>query len=153
MISKILKASLILFWMILIFLFSMDTGIESSKKSDGFVIRMSELVLRRNLTEKEKNTYIEKYQVYVRKIAHFSIYFCLGFSTIWFLSDFHPLQRKDILMATMFVFLYACSDEIHQLFVSGRSGEIIDVLIDTIGGLIGSCILYFFHTIKTKKDI
>ena len=33
-------------------------------------------------------------------------------------------------------FLYACTDEFHQLFVPGRAGRFTDVLIDTTGGII-----------------
>jgi VanZ family protein len=35
------------------------------------------------------------------------------------------------------VLVYAASDEFHQLFVAGRSSEFSDVLVDTLGGLIG----------------
>jgi VanZ family protein len=42
------------------------------------------------------------------------------------------------------VFLYACSDEIHQLFVPNRSGELLDVLLDTFGGSLGVLSISFF---------
>ncbi len=32
-----------------------------------------------------------------------------------------------------FVILYAVSDEVHQLFVPGRGGQLTDVIIDTAG--------------------
>ena len=32
--------------------------------------------------------------------------------------------------------IYACTDEIHQLFVPGRGGSIIDVLNDSMGALV-----------------
>ena len=40
--------------------------------------------------------------------------------------------------------LYSISDEIHQIFVPGRSCELLDVFIDTCGSLIGiiSCYKY-----------
>lgn len=44
-------------------------------------------------------------------------------------------------------FLYAVSDEIHQLFVFGRSGNIPDVIIDTLG-IIG---FYLFLKYKNKR--
>lgn len=45
---------------------------------------------------------------------------------------------KDILKLSILIcMLYACSDEIHQLFVSGRSGKVLDVCIDTFGSLMG----------------
>ena len=62
---------------------------------------------------------------------------------------------KVSLQSLIFTFLYACSDEFHQLFITGRSGEFRDVMIDTIGGFIGSTILYLYHRIKNnyKKEV
>ena len=33
--------------------------------------------------------------------------------------------------------LYAISDEVHQLFVSGRGAQVKDVLIDSAGAIVG----------------
>lgn len=51
--------------------------------------------------------------------------------------------RKAFPTALFLGFLYACSDEYHQTFVSGRSGELKDVMIDTTGVLIGAVIIAF----------
>lgn len=40
-------------------------------------------------------------------------------------------------MSFSFVILYASSDELHQLFIDQRSGNIKDVLIDTFGASLG----------------
>jgi VanZ family protein len=40
-------------------------------------------------------------------------------------------------------FLYACSDEIHQLYVPGRSGNIKDVFVDSIGISLVLVVYYF----------
>lgn len=54
--------------------------------------------------------------------------------------------KKVCVITIVLVFMYACSDEIHQLFVLGREGAIRDVIIDTCGGsllvLIRSVIIY-----------
>lgn len=44
---------------------------------------------------------------------------------------------KGILLALLICILYAISDEIHQIFVPGRSGEIRDVVIDSSGSSTG----------------
>ena len=46
-------------------------------------------------------------------------------------------EWNRIVMAVICVMIYASTDEIHQLFVGGRSGRFTDVLIDTAGGFIG----------------
>jgi VanZ family protein len=44
--------------------------------------------------------------------------------------------------ALLLVALYAASDEIHQAFVPGRSGQVSDVIVDSIGGAIGLGVLW-----------
>lgn len=132
-----------------IFMFSNDNDYESTKKSDGLIIRTSEFILNRKLTNKEKNIYTSKYVVLVRKTAHFTLYFLLGLFFCSFLKEFDLTNKKLIIYTIIFVFMYACSDEIHQLFISGRSGEILDVLIDTLGGVTSS-ILYTNFRVRRK---
>ena len=138
---RILKIAFVLFWMILIFCFSLDTGEKSTKKSEGFMIHVTKLLFRRECSQKE----IEKYSTIVRKTAHFVIYFCLGGSLMILFQDFHSLTIRDILYTVLIVFLYACTDEIHQTFIEGRTGSFIDVLIDTSGGLVSSLLFYFLR--------
>ena len=54
-------------------------------------------------------------------------------------------------MSILGSFIYACSDEVHQLLVPGRSGQICDVLLDTIGACIG-VLLFTFIIRKWKKN-
>ena len=136
--------------MTLIFFFSNDTSSSSTKKSDGLIIRISEIVLNRKLSKDEKIKYIDTFVTPVRKSAHFIIYLILGLIFISLLKEYNILDKKSIIYTVIFVFIYACSDEIHQLFVSGRSGEILDVLIDTTGGFIGS-IIYKLLFMRRKK--
>lgn len=57
----------------------------------------------------------------------------------------------NLLFSILFCFIYACSDEIHQLFLSGRSARILDTFIDSIGGFSGISILNIHKTCKIKK--
>ena len=45
---------------------------------------------------------------------------------------------------------YAISDEFHQLFVDGRSCEIRDWTIDTVGALVGALAFYIIYIIIKK---
>lgn len=135
--------------MITIFMFSSDNDVESTRKSDGLIIRTTEFILNRKLTDTEKELYTSKYIVVVRKTAHFTLYFLLGLFFVSFLKEYDLSNKKLLLYTVLFVFIYACSDEIHQLFVSGRSGEITDVLIDTTGGFIAS-IIYTSFRVRRK---
>lgn len=89
----------------------------------------------------------------VRKAAH-----CLEFTGLCVLVNLAFLQTYKKLMSlpsVLFTSLYAATDEIHQLFVEGRSCQLTDWMIDTLGAVIGAVsfiLLYlFFKHIMTKK--
>lgn len=151
MLRKGLKLLLIVFWMGLIFSFSMDDEFASSQKSESIIIQVSRFFLGDKLTEEREEMILEKYEAPLRKSAHFIIYLFLEVWILWFIVEFHPLSRNDYIIATLIVFIYACSDEFHQLFVSGRSGEVLDVFIDTIGGSVGAIFLYLRRKIKWTR--
>lgn len=68
-----------------------------------------------------------------------------------FLKTIEMKDRKRLLLSIFLAFLYACTDETHQLFVPGRSGEFKDVCIDTCGAFIGALIVYTIFKISKRK--
>ncbi len=46
-------------------------------------------------------------------------------------------HRSAIFLSVIMAAAYGISDEIHQSFVPGRSPEMLDVLADAVGGLLG----------------
>ena len=128
--------------MIFIFLLSNDNGQVSTKKSDGFIIRLVETFSSRKLSADEKERWTTYLVVPVRKSAHLFIYLILGLLVYNFIVEFIPFNYKAFLFSMGISFLYACSDEVHQIFVSGRSGQISDVFLDSFGALLGYCYLY-----------
>ena len=133
----------------LIFSFSNDSGVKSTKKSDSLIIRVTHIFVKQISDQKMKNI-IKKAIVPVRKSAHFIIYFVLGFLIISFLNEFFLVTYKYILITIFICFLYACSDEIHQLFILGRSAQVLDVVLDTIGSTFG-CLVYRLLYLWRKK--
>lgn len=57
---------------------------------------------------------------------------------------------KTCLYSLLCTFLYACSDELHQLYVGGRAGQFTDVLIDTTGGFIA--VIFIYLILRRKKN-
>ena len=129
---------------------------QDSTESTGISMRVSETII--NITRKGESQEV-KYQLakniepIIRKLAHFSIYTLVGFLLMSLVSTYNLTLKKRILISLIAGFLYACSDEIHQLFVSGRSGEIRDVLIDTSGVLVGSLICLGIVTLWRKYKL
>lgn len=89
----------------------------------------------------------------VRKTAHFTEYAILG--SLFFL-NLKSWQRPksstsmNIFLSLIFSFLYACTDEIHQIFVPSRSAQFQDILIDTLGASFGVLITYLIIKLFTK---
>jgi VanZ family protein len=46
------------------------------------------------------------------------------------------------------VLLYSASDELHQVFVPSRTGQISDVLVDTSGAAIGLGLLWLWKKLR-----
>lgn len=149
--KRVINIILIILWMGLIFVLSNDTAVESSKKSDGLIVRCVQDIIKRDLSTKEKEKVLKYLVKPVRKSAHFFLYFVLGILIINLFKSFELFNYKTILLAILLCFLYACSDEIHQLFIKGRSCEVRDILIDTIGSLSGISVYYLFSKISIRK--
>lgn len=131
-------------WMILIFVMSDEPATISDDKSKLVIYVLDTLGISLNSFFGELANFV------VRKTAHFSEYM------IFFLLSYNVLKnyfsfRNACILGILLVFIYACTDEIHQLFVSGRSGRVQDVLIDTSGGIFGMVILYVKSLIYKKS--
>jgi len=83
----------------------------------------------------------------VRKCAHLTEYAVLAL-LLWrelrqpVRRDPRPWNWSQARLAVLIVMLYAATDEFHQSFVPSRDAAVHDVLIDTVGGLIGILLLW-----------
>lgn len=152
-IFRIILIVLIMLNCFMIFNFSSEKSEDSDITSGRVINRIIEVnPFTKNLEEIKKEK-IREVMVYpIRKSAHFTIYLCLGILVFLFCETFNIENYKKILASLMFSFIYACTDEIHQLFVPGRSGEIGDVFIDTSGALLGIMIVYTIYKILKRKN-
>lgn len=124
--------------MIIIFTFSSQTGEESSGLSSQIVYWI------------QNHFHITLSELMIRKAAHMSEY---AFLTLTYLYGFYKcgLKLKTLLLYSILAtFTYACSDELHQLLISGRAGQFTDVLIDTCGGLI---MITIYGLIAKRRNI
>lgn len=147
--NKVVKIILVVIWMTVIFCFSNQKAEDSSKLSDGVIIKVAKIFVRDDITQTKKEKLIEKYTFVIRKMAHFTVYLILGILVINMISSFN--LKNLITISILICFAYALSDEFHQLFVDGRSCELRDVLIDTIGSFIGIFIYNVFKKRLIKK--
>ena len=146
--KKAFKLLLVILWMGVIFYFSNQKAEDSSKISDGLIVRVANVFVDKNLSTVEKENILEKYTTIVRKGAHFTIYLILGILVINLLKEYDI--KRLLLISLIVCLLYSISDEIHQTFIEGRSGEVRDVIIDTTGSLMGIYGYVLFNKILKK---
>lgn len=130
----------------IIFKFSSENGEESSNTSEKFV-RLIVILSNKELSEREILDRINVIQPYLRKIAHFSTYTILGILCMSCALTFKGNKLLKFDISFIFNFLYACTDEFHQLLVPGRRGEFRDVAIDSFGALLGIIIVLIIASI------
>ncbi len=137
--KKYIKWFLVFAWMVLIFLFSNESGVQSTETSSFFVEKVESF-----FTYLAPSLSFDMITVLVRKMAHFFLYFVLGI----LVGSATHVHKKWCILSLLICLIYACTDEIHQVFVSGRSGQLKDVFIDLIGSSVG---IYFYNWFRRKK--
>ena len=129
----------VVIWMIFIFYMSGKTGQESSGQSGKISLFLTDLLekVRRDPIQEMQNLQ-DILELVIRKTAHmteYAILFLLSYlATVKISMSQSRFYNRSI--AVLISLLYACSDEMHQLLVPGRSGKMIDVGIDMAGVLI-----------------
>lgn len=149
--KKIISFIVLILWMIVIFSFSSADANKSTGTSDKVITTMIEIkdkITNNETPNNEKEIIVKNSSFYIRKIAHITEYLILGFLTFNLLKQY---SVTNIYYAIGLSILYSCTDEFHQLFINGRSGSIRDVLIDSIGILIGTY-SYKLLFIKNKEN-
>lgn len=132
---KFLPAAL---WYGLIWRMSAQTATVSSQSSGSLMGSLFSAVIAdyRDAAALTQQAVQELVSFYIRKGAHMFLFFILAI-LLWF--GFSGLIQKRPLRAlctALACAVLAASDEFHQTFVPGRSGEIRDVLVDLSGSLI-----------------
>lgn len=138
--KKLSKIHLLLplLWMVVIFMLSHQSASISSGQSGVFVEQLRHIAPS---VDQQLLTFL------VRKGAHIFAYFVLGiltFNALWRV-DLSKLKfNYPVGLSIIVCALYATSDEFHQLFISGRSGEIRDIIIDSCAATVGVFIISIF---------
>ena len=138
----------VLFWMLFIFNLSSQAADQSDKLSIG----VTEIIVE--AVEKVTPGYdlnIREFNHILRKNAHFFAYLVLGVLVVSALRQSGIKGLRAFALALSICVLYAVSDEVHQLFVPGRGGQAVDVLIDSAGAIFG-IVGYMFLRLKKHSN-
>ena len=100
--------------------------------------------------------HVDAIHFYFRKTCHLSEYAIFGL-LLWRAirqpqkGVQKPWRWDQAGLALSFVFLYAASDEFHQVFVPTRTAHVTDVFIDTSGGAIGLLLMWSIGKIFKRR--
>jgi len=90
----------------------------------------------------------------VDKVNHLSAYFILAillFLTLLFQQKIPLAKKRVAAYALIICSLYGMLDEVHQIFIPGRSAEFLDFLADACGALLG--VLLMNYLVKKSGTI
>lgn len=136
---------LVILWMILIFYLSHQPVKQSNNLSKEITKVIVETV-EKIVPDKEFN--LSRFNHLLRKNAHFFSYLILGMLLLNSLKNSGIESYKAIYIALGVSILYAISDEVHQLYVPGRGGQVKDVIIDSLGASLGIIIYKGLYRLK-----
>lgn len=146
MLKKIFLLFLILMIvdMAVIFMFSSQNAEKSSNVSKTIVETVVEKIIEKVDVDNKIEVKPESLEKIIRKSAHFALFALLGVFAFFTLKTSGYISRNLHIFAFALIIciVYAISDEVHQMFVSGRDGNAIDVAIDTSGALIGMLLAF-----------
>ena len=139
----------------MVFIFSMSSQrADTSERSSGNTIRFFLRIFVGDfdsLPQEEQDAMIESWQHFARKAAHFMIYALLGALFVQALFGHTADPYLVICGAILFSMLFSATDEFHQLFVPGRSGELRDIALDTGGAVLGTLISFCVTRFYIKR--
>lgn len=106
----------------------------------------------REWSDVKQEQFVEAVDFPVRKTAHATEYAILGMLMFGAIYEEKKSKVHNYVLPWIFGTCYAATDEFHQLFVPGRSGQIRDVMIDSSGVLAGLLVIYVIMWIKYMNE-
>lgn len=173
----IVSLLLVLTMLGVIFRFSAANATQSSHLSEGFCIRLVReigSVFPEQFPTKKAVKIAQMIEFPIRKCAHFTEYAVLSVTVNLYLWVCYWLESQKtvgkvknrvklkkyhstIAKTEIFCAFYACTDELHQYFVPGRSCRFFDVCVDSAGafcgGLLFGAVLLWRNARRKKQEI
>ena len=148
-ISRLAAVLLLFGWMAVIYLFSAQPATESSRVSGRLAYRVAEWISP-GRSEAEIGQLAQRLDHPIRKAAHMTEYAILGLLFVPVVGGRPGDGRRVYSLAFLLAVCYAATDEVHQIFVPGRSGQVSDVCVDAAGVLLGLLALFFLRKIRRR---
>lgn len=153
-VRKRICLGLALCWMAVIFAFSARNADLSTQDSMSIGILFGRFVVPSfaEMDTQMQVSFADMVDHPIRKMAHATEYAVLGFLLTGSYADRTKKRLGRFCVPVVAGSFYAVSDELHQLFVPGRSCELTDMLIDSSGVVLGTLAgLFLFVYLANRK--
>lgn len=163
-IKTAILCALPLILMVVIFIFSAQPAVTSSAMSSPLAQMLVKLFYPSydRMGAHEQTTLVDIWSFIVRKGAHLAEYTLLGSLILLAIGSVRSTRSgspmcsaiccgKLPLIAICAGAFYAATDELHQRFVPGRSGQLSDLLLDSVGVVTGVLIVLLIAQIKSAR--
>ena len=147
---------LVILWMFNIYyLSSMDSELSNTKSKDTIntVVESSVVITNKDISKDNLNSIVNGLNKPLRKCMHSFVFFVLVILFINAFNNSNIGNYKCYLLSILLSFIYACFDEFHQLYVTGRTCQFMDIGIDMIGVLIGVLVFYIYGLLVKVRNI
>ena len=157
LIKIIISWLLVIICMLVIFMLS-NTNANKSSKDSGRLIKNTILlttgftnnigITNYHFSDMKLKKIIEKVHNPVREFMHSFEYFVL--SILLLIALYNSGVSKKYIVTFIVCIIYIFSDECHQLFIRGRTFELLDIFMDTMGVVIGLLMYRLFNRQKVN---
>ena len=145
-ILRVILGTLIVCNMAAIFLLSHQNGAtsDSTSRELGYTITESIGQPYQDKTIEEKQFFQNKVLPAFRDFAHMAEFGCLGALIYLFLLTWREEIFPKYIISIACGILYAFSDELHQHFIPGRTMELVDIGLDSLGVVLFTSVVLLF---------
>lgn len=135
---------------------NINTKVNSSfnnieKGENNIIVKASKNINNNKSPEDAKNNKRVNLNKILRKIAHAVEYLILAVLLANMFFAFGLKGKSAIVYILFGVLFYAVLDEFHQLYVPSRDSQVVDILIDFGGGVLGNIMYYLGYYKLFKK--
>lgn len=154
LIKIIISWFLVVIWMIIIFMLSNTPAKESTRDSKKIISDtiVTTTTVTNNLgitnyhpSELELNKLVKKINGPSRELMHSFEYLVL--SILLLIALYNSNIKRKYIITFIICFIYILTDEYHQKFITGRSFQLLDIFMDTIGTFLG---MFIYRLFKRK---
>lgn len=138
-------------WMFFIFYLSSQPAQVSNALSKKITISLVNITNRVQEINFISQKHVSEINNIIRQYAHALVYIVLAVLVINSLRDSGMKVTMRCLVTFLISVVFACSDEIHQMFVVGRGAQLQDLLMDCTGVLL-VVLIYLLYALFNKKD-